>query len=92
MRLAASPPSRQDAKLAGQVAISLHELEARPVPPSQTIREHEARLIGQLAEAAHLDGRRFADWPALSIARVDSDRWYPHVLDLRAEVTARPNP
>jgi hypothetical protein len=89
MRLAASTPNRQDAKLGARLAVSLRELEARPVPPSQTIREHEARLIGELAELAHRDGRRFVDWPVLSIARDDTDRWYPHVLDLRAEVQAR---
>jgi hypothetical protein len=82
-------PDRPDTKLTAVFRVSFTELEQRPQPPSQTIREHEARLIADLARNAHLDGRRFEGWPQLSAVQTAYMGMPDRSLDLRAEVNTR---
>lgn len=82
-------PKREDAKLASTVHISHYELADRPQPPSETFRYHEALLIAELARTAHLDRRRFVDWPEITVAGADYRGFPEPYVHLQARVVAR---
>jgi hypothetical protein len=88
MNLAEKTPGREDASLSVVHVISLYELEKRPQLPSEVLREHEARLVGELARMTHLDRRRFVDWPTIHLADRGAMSLAPY-LEVRATVKAR---
>lgn len=66
--------------------VSVRELADRAERPSEALRRIEAHLIGEVARAVAFAGKRWVDWPALTIRE---DSHFGPTLSLTAEVTTR---
>lgn len=80
---------RQNKTLAVVHTINFREMSDRPGLPSDILREHEARIVGELARMAHLARREFVKWPDFRVEEHRSGFMAPF-FELRGAVTASP--
>lgn len=65
------------------------ELRDHPSPPSQMLRDREARMVARMAEEVHLAGYRFDGWPKFELKTDTFDgRFGSGRLALHGEVNA----